>query len=165
MSNQNPIARWSSAALLAAAMVCVSPAAAQSCENLPNYGAYALCRVAAGQKPVSAAVWVQARQAKGVLPLAAVGSPGNQIALDPYRAERARHDQLRARADELSQSPKMQRYQSRANDMKADDDRSVKEFDRQAAATGGVAVALPALKRHDDKLDRILAQVESAVKP
>jgi hypothetical protein len=151
--------------LVLASAVCPVIAGEPSCEALRSYGAYALCCVERGQPPVSAAAWVRGRRTPST-PKAAPPSdesPGNPLARGPYRAERARHDALRARADLLSQHPRMQRYQARADELKRDDDRKVAQFDRQAAPSGGSAAALPGLKRHDDKLQKMVHQVEGVV--
>ena len=153
------------AALIGASMICPATAREAQCEALGSYGAYALCCIEAGRRPVPASVWVRGRGAPPVASTAAISdeSPGNPLARGPYRAERVRHDALRARADVLSQHPGMRRYQSRADELRRDDDRKIAQFDRQAAPAGGSAAALPGLKRHDDKLQKMVQQVEGIV--
>ena len=151
----------------AALMVCAASGWAQASDKQETYGTYARSCVAAGHKPISAAAWVRAHRSGMGLALSGTstdGSPENPLARGPYAAERSRHDALRARAEALSRDPKMERYQSRANDLKADDDRRVQEFDRQAALAGGSMAALSGLKLHDDKLDQMVAQVEQVVR-
>lgn len=157
--------KWMLAALIGASMICPAAAREAPCEALGSYGAYALCCIEAGGRPIPASVWVHRR---GVPPVASAAplpdeSPGNPLARGPYRAERVRHDALRARADVLSQHPGMRRYQGRADELKRDDDRKIAQFDRQAAVSGGSAAALPGLKRHDDKLHKMVRQVEGMV--
>lgn len=157
--------RWMLVALIGAWMVCPAAAHEEQCEALGSYGAYALCCVEAGRRPVSAAVWVRGRSLPPFAPTPALSdeSPGNPLARGPYREERLRHDALRARADALSQHPSMSRYQSRADELRRDDDQKIEQFDRQAAPPGGSAAALPGLKRHDDKLQKMVRQVEGIV--
>lgn len=168
MSKGNRFSSWASVVLFAASMACAGSAQAQKCEQLETYGAYARCRVSAGKKPVSAAAWIRTHSGKhgssGAGSKASAAHAGKAPAHKSYQQERARHDVLRARANVLAEHPKMARYQSRANDLKADDDRNVKAFDAQATTASGAEAALPGLKRHDDKLDKMLAQVESVVK-
>lgn len=159
------IASWALAALIGASLACPATAREMPCDSRTTYGAYVLCCVQAGRRPIPAAAWVRAHGAPPAASRAPLSdeSPGNPLARGPYRAERVRHDTLRARADVLSQHPAMKRHQARADELKRDDDRKIAQFDRQAAPSGGSAAALPGLKRHDDKLQKMVRQVEGVV--
>src|ERR1051325_4431847 len=117
-------------ALVAGFLALPASVRAQDCEALLTYSAYVKCTIRNGAQPMRASVWVKRHLAGATLapdhpyarrrgymgplskkaPVAAPDSdetPGNPLARKPYRAERARHDEIRARAETLSRSPRM----------------------------------------------------------
>ena len=80
----------------------------------------------------------------------------NEIAREPYRLERLRHEEIRGRAEALSRNPLMLRFDLRAAEARIDDDREMKRFDLRAGTAAGSALTAPALKVYDDSLERTL---------
>ena len=156
------------AAVLVACLAFPATTRAELRQDLASYGSYALRCVAAGQKPEPVSVWLRRLRAGAARPFDAsvpeLGrSPGDIAARQDYLRERARHDELRRRAELLSQSPRMSHYQSRVNDLRAEDERKIAAFDLQAALSGGPAAALPELKRHDERLEKMVDQAQQVV--
>lgn len=135
-------------------------ARAHACDTQRTYGAYALCCISHGKKPMTSAAWVRSRPIEIV---AVDETPGSPLAREPYRAERARHERLRDRAEALSKHPRMSRYVVRAAELRIEDDRQMKKFDLQAKPAGGSAAALPGLKRHTDELETMVNRAQSHV--
>jgi hypothetical protein len=162
---------WIAVAVAAAFVVSPLSVQAQECDKLKTYGAYTMCCVAAGRQPMAVSAWVRrhertagtARGAGTVAVREADETPGNPLARKPYRDEMTRHDGLRSRAEVLSQSPRMSHYQSRVQELRSEDDRTIKAFELQAGPAGGSAAALPGLKRHDDKLEKMVVQAQGLV--
>ena len=156
------------AAVLIACLAFPVTAQAGGGGDFTGYGSYALSCVAAGQRPDPVSVWLL-RQKAGTSPhddsgaAGGVRLPGNFPARRDYVKERERHDELRRRAELLSQSPRMSRYQSRVDDLRAEDDRKMKAFNVLAGPSGGPAAALPELKRHDDSLEKMVDQAQQMV--
>lgn len=157
--------RRASGVLMGTLVVCLAfpgVTMADACDDLDTYGAYVVCSLRQGRKPLPASVWTKGRR---IVPVIVEGdeSPGNPLARRPYRLERLRHDRIRSRAETLSQHPRMRRYQAQAGEIRTDDDRRMSAFDVQSAPAGGSARALPGLKRHNDQLQKMVDKVQGVV--
>lgn len=79
----------------------------------------------------------------------------------PYLKERRRHDRIRGRADILSKNPLLSSYQAQAAELRAEDDRKMEELDLLTKSTGRYAVALAMLKKHNEKMLRMVRKAQA----